>query len=106
MNIRRLLTGFFEIAVRAQPVPLAANLAGHPAALHGLRGITGLPITHVILTHAHWDHIGGLDALTTDGAADDVFLSELEFALDRPRTRELVAFDAFTPHVREIRDIR
>lgn len=43
---------------------------------------------------------------TPDGAADDAFLSELEWALDRPRTRELVAFDAFTPHVREIRDNR
>jgi hypothetical protein len=42
----------------------------------------------------------------TDGAADDAFLSELDLALDRPRTRELVAFDAFTPHVREIRDLR
>ena len=37
---------------------------------------------------------------------DDAFLSELELALDRPRTRELVAFDAFTPHVREITDYR
>jgi hypothetical protein len=36
-------------------------------------------------------------------AADDVFLSELETALDRPRTRELVAIDALTPHFREIR---
>jgi len=41
-----------------------------------------------------------------DNTEDDVFLSELELALDRPRTRELVAFDAFTPHVREIRDTR
>jgi len=38
-----------------------------------------------------------------DVAADDAFLSDLEQALERPRTRELVAFDAFTPHVREIR---
>jgi anti-sigma factor RsiW len=37
-----------------------------------------------------------------DLAADDAFLTELEAALDRPRTRELVAFDAFTPHVREV----
>jgi hypothetical protein len=49
---------------------------------------------------------GTRSALTADGAADDAFLSELEFALDRPQTRELVAFDAFTPHVREIRDSR
>jgi hypothetical protein len=41
-----------------------------------------------------------------DVAADDAFLSDLEIALDRPRTRELLAFDDFTPHVREIRDQR
>jgi hypothetical protein len=43
---------------------------------------------------------------TTPGevAADDAFLSELELALERPHTRELRAFDAFTPHVREVRD--
>jgi len=41
-----------------------------------------------------------------DIAADDAFLSELEIALDRPRTRELLAFDDFTPHVREVRDQR
>jgi hypothetical protein len=39
-------------------------------------------------------------------AADDAFLSELELALERPHTRELLAFDALTPHVREIRDNR
>jgi hypothetical protein len=33
---------------------------------------------------------------------DEAFLSELELAGDRPRTRELLAFDALTPHVREI----
>jgi hypothetical protein len=41
-----------------------------------------------------------------DVAADDAFLSDLEAALDRPRTRELVAFDDFTPHVREVRAAR
>ena len=35
---------------------------------------------------------------------DDMFMSDLESVLDRPHTRELVAFDALTPHVREIRD--
>lgn len=42
----------------------------------------------------------------TDIAADDAFLSDLEVALERPHTRELQAFDALTPHVREIRDQR
>src|SRR5262249_13741161 len=32
-------------------------------ALQALRRVTSRPITHVILTHAHWDHIGGLGAL-------------------------------------------
>jgi anti-sigma factor RsiW len=41
-----------------------------------------------------------------EAAADDAFLSDLEVALERPHTRELLAFDAFTPHVREIRDQR
>jgi hypothetical protein len=43
---------------------------------------------------------------SSDIAADDAFLSELEVALDRPRTRELLAYDALTPHVREVRDQR
>jgi hypothetical protein len=34
--------------------------------------------------------------------ADDAFLSDLELALERPHTRELMAFDAFTPHAREV----
>ena len=42
-------------------------------------------------------------AVTADDAA---FLSDLELALERPHTRELQAFDALTPHVREIRDER
>ena len=33
------------------------------AALQALRRVTSRPISHVILTHAHWDHIGGLSAL-------------------------------------------
>jgi hypothetical protein len=41
-----------------------------------------------------------------DVASDDAFLSDLEIALERPHTRELQAFDALTPHVREISDPR
>ena len=37
-----------------------------------------------------------------DIAADDAFLSELDAALERPHLRELVAYDALTPHVREV----
>jgi hypothetical protein len=34
---------------------------------------------------------------------NEKFLSELEIALERPHTSELVAIDDLTPHVREIR---
>lgn len=37
-------------------------------------------------------------------ASDDLFLSELDMALERPRTRALQPFDALTPHVREVTD--
>ena len=37
------------------------------AALDALRRRVSAPITHVILTHAHWDHVGGLAALKAPG---------------------------------------
>jgi hypothetical protein len=39
-------------------------------------------------------------------ASDDAFMSDLESALDRPHTSELAVFDALTPHIREIVDVR
>jgi hypothetical protein len=42
----------------------------------------------------------------TASSNDDAFMSDLESALDRPHTRELNVFDALTPHVREIADVR
>ena len=52
-----------------------------------------------------------LAPIATDGAqpapdpeADEAFLSDLELALERPGTRELLPFDALTPRVREISD--
>ena len=41
-------------------------------------------------------------ASVVDAADDDVFLDELEFALERTHTRELQPFDALTPRVQEI----
>jgi hypothetical protein len=38
----------------------------------------------------------------SDTPDDDTFLSELEFALERPRTRELQPFDALTPLVQDV----
>jgi glyoxylase-like metal-dependent hydrolase (beta-lactamase superfamily II) len=37
------------------------------AVLSALRRISPQPITHLILTHAHWDHIGGLAGLKAPG---------------------------------------
>lgn len=39
----------------------------------------------------------------TEAVDDEAFLTQLELALDRPQTRELAAFDALTPHVRDLR---
>ena len=50
--------------------------------------------------------VGSRGSGAADIASDDAFLSDLEIALERPHTRELQAFDALTPHVREIRDQR
>src|SRR5947199_7608917 len=51
------------------------------AALAELRDVTRQPITHVILTHAHWDHIGGLPGLKEPGTqviAQASFAQELD----------------------------
>ena len=37
------------------------------AALAELRKVTTAPVTHVILTHAHWDHVGGVEAIRGTG---------------------------------------
>ena len=44
--------------------------------------------------------------LSPDDPADDRFLSELDLALARPRTPELLPFDQLTPHVREVSNVR
>lgn len=50
------------VAIDAASTPEHAR-----AALADLRQRTDAPISHVIITHAHWDHIGGLAAFTTPG---------------------------------------
>ncbi len=53
-----MLTGNGIVAIDAGTTEANAR-----AALAVVRQITAQPITHVILTHAHWDHVGGLAAL-------------------------------------------
>ena len=74
------------------------------AALAALRRITSAPVTHILVTHAHWDHIGGLSALRGPGTrviAHAAFGDELKlvnetgvpfryfFGGDAPRRYEL-----------------
>lgn len=55
---------------------VAVDSGGTPAharaALADLRRRTDAPIRYVILTHAHWDHIGGLSAFMTPGEGLDI----------------------------------
>jgi len=70
-----VLTGDGIVAIDAGSTEAHAR-----AALDDLRRITDLPIHTVILTHAHWDHIGGLGAITTPGVqviAQASFAAEL-----------------------------
>ena len=66
----------------AKPVPAQAAMVQLPAA------VVASPAVLVSTAKADAD--------------DDAFLMELELALAAPHTRELQAFDALTPHVRDI----
>src|SRR4029453_9810515 len=55
------------------------------AVLTVLRRLSPLPITHLILTHAHWDQIGGLAALKAPGAQ---VIAQAKFADELRRVNE------------------
>jgi anti-sigma factor RsiW len=46
-----------------------------------------------------------VNSTTSEQPDDDAFLMELELALARPHTRELLPLDAMTPHVRDVREL-
>jgi glyoxylase-like metal-dependent hydrolase (beta-lactamase superfamily II) len=54
------------------------------AAMKALRQVTSAPVRYVILTHAHWDHVGGLAAIREPGT---VVIARANFAQELARMR-------------------
>jgi glyoxylase-like metal-dependent hydrolase (beta-lactamase superfamily II) len=59
------------------------NLAGSAPGICGAAQSLGAPISRIVLTHAHIDHVGSLDALVRQ-------FSEIEFAVSQREARLLV----------------
>jgi glyoxylase-like metal-dependent hydrolase (beta-lactamase superfamily II) len=58
---------FVETGAGVVAIDTGSNTRHAEAGLAELRKVTTEPVTHVILTHAHWDHVGGLEALRDTG---------------------------------------
>src|SRR5882724_3879209 len=54
------------------------------AAMTALRRVTKAPVRYVILTHSHWDHVGGLAAIREPGT---VVIARANFAQELSRMR-------------------
>jgi glyoxylase-like metal-dependent hydrolase (beta-lactamase superfamily II) len=61
------------------------------AAMKALRDVTRAPVRYLILTHSHWDHIGGLEAVREPGT---VVIARANFAQEVARMRR--SENAFT----------
>lgn len=71
---------FVETSGGIVAIDAGSNRRHARTALAELRTITTEPITHVILTHGHWDHIGGLEALWDESAGDVEVIAQANFA--------------------------
>ncbi|HEX9572916.1 MAG TPA: MBL fold metallo-hydrolase, partial [Myxococcales bacterium] len=80
---------FGNIAFLVDPAGVIAIDAGTTeesarAAMKALRRVTDLPVRYVILTHSHWDHVGGLAAVREPGT---VVIARANFARELSRMR-------------------
>lgn len=77
--------GFVQTTAGIVAVDAGTTETTARAAVDALRRRLSAPITHVILTHAHWDHVGGLAALRAPGTrviAQAHFADELRLVND------------------------
>ena len=80
---------FANIAFLVDPAGVVAIDAGTTeasarAAMKALRQVTDAPVRYVILTHSHWDHVGGLAAVREPGT---VVIARANFARELSRMR-------------------
>ncbi len=81
-NLAFIVADGFVVAIDAGTTEESAR-----AAVAALRRVTQAPIKYVILTHGHWDHVGGLNAVLEPGAtviAHANFPGELQRSRDYP----------------------
>jgi glyoxylase-like metal-dependent hydrolase (beta-lactamase superfamily II) len=74
-----IVTNDFVVAIDAGTTPATAR-----AAVDELRKVTRAPIKYVVLSHAHWDHIGGLSAVREPGS---IVIAQADFAKELARSR-------------------
>jgi len=78
-NIAFLVTEAGVVAIDAGTTEESAH-----GAMKALRQVTSAPVRYVILTHSHWDHVGGLAAVREPGT---VVIARKNFAQELARMR-------------------
>jgi glyoxylase-like metal-dependent hydrolase (beta-lactamase superfamily II) len=82
-NIAFLVGRSFVVAIDAGTTEETAR-----EAVAALRKVTRLPIKYVVLTHGHWDHVGGLAAVREAGS---IVIARTGFADELTRSRNYSA---------------
>ncbi len=86
-NLGFIVTPAFVVAIDAGTTEETTR-----DALAALRRITHAPIKYILLTHGHWDHVGGLAALREPGST---VIAQAGFARELERSR------AYSPPFRD-----